>query len=74
MRCVLIAAFVSATLALTYLTNVWPVVAIDDPNTRMAQLLTVSEGLGAIEDDWRNRSTHQLTELAPIRVHGGIGP
>ena len=46
-----------------------------DPNRRMQQMLTISEGLRQIQDEWdRFWFTDQPSHLTPIRVHGGIGP
>ncbi len=50
--------------------NIWS----SDPNTRMSQLLNVSEDLRQIEYEWqRFWFTDQPSHLTPVRVHGGLG-
>lgn len=44
-----------------------------NPNTRMRQLLNVSEDLRVIEEEWqRIWFTDQPSHLTPVRTHGGI--
>ncbi|MCS7166341.1 MAG: hypothetical protein RMI91_02355 [Gemmatales bacterium] len=51
------------------LLNVWS----SDPERRMRQMLTVSENLRMIEDEWeRFWLLDQPSHLTPYRVHGGI--
>lgn len=51
------------------LLNVWS----SDPERRMKQMLTVSENLRMIEDEWeRFWLLDQPSHLTPYRVHGGI--
>ncbi|MCS7015202.1 MAG: hypothetical protein RMJ19_08150 [Gemmatales bacterium] len=51
------------------LLNIWS----SDPERRMKQMLTVSENLRMIEDEWeRFWLLDQPSHLTPYRVHGGI--
>ncbi len=65
---------VAACLTLTNggcLLNIWSA----DPNTRMQQLMNVSENLRQMEGEWqRFWFTDQPSHLTPTRIHGGIGP
>ena len=72
MRLLFLAAVGAVALANTgCFVNIWS----GDPNTRMQQLLNVSENLRQIDLEWqRIWFTDQPSHLTPIRVHGGIGP
>jgi hypothetical protein len=51
--------------------NIWS----GDPVRRSRQMLTVSEDLRQIEDEWeRIWFTDQPSHLTPFRIHGGIEP
>ncbi len=72
MRRLLLAA--TAVLVLSNagcLINIWS----GDPETRMEQLMNVSEDLRQIKYEWmRFWFTDQPSHLTPYRVHGGVGP
>jgi len=71
LRVLVLAALGTLALANTgCLINIWS----GDPNTRMNQMLNVSENLRQIEYEWeRFWFTDQPSHLTPIRVHGGVG-
>jgi hypothetical protein len=72
LRMLVLAAAGALALANTgCMLNIWS----SDPNTRMAQMLNVSEDLRQIEYEWqRFWFTDQPSHLTPVRVHGGVGP
>jgi hypothetical protein len=72
LRLLMLAAVAALTLGNTgCLLNIWS----SDPNTRMSQMLNISEDLRQIEYEWqRIWFTDQPSHLTPIRVHGGVGP
>ena len=46
-----------------------------DPNTRMHELLNVSEDLRQVQKEWeRFWMIDQPSHMTPTRVHGGIMP
>jgi hypothetical protein len=71
LRLLMLAAVATLALGNTgCMLNIWS----SDPNTRMNQMMNVSEDLRQIENEWqRIWFTDQPSHLTPVRVHGGVG-